>query len=435
MVRYIIRDSYNSINIANKKKYNQVIYWSIIFLYALLTLFSMEKGILILSSLGYLLLILIAIFAKVDFDICLLAFTIPISNLFKLWEFDYTIIPIIEVIIIFKYYVKNQKISKSFFMYYYLLFLISIINSLFRYETIIPTLAFFTNILFSYIVIASNDNFKKVFNKSSIILALSSCLSCIGSIIFPRASLVLQQSDSGSLYRFYGLLGDSTQFAQILVVSISFLLVMYVTLSKNKIIYLLIASILSYFLILSGTRSTIISIIFLTLYFCIYFITNKKKLHKIIAIVIVPLILIIAVNSIKQILNIRINASLDNGRFEIWLNYLEIFLNDIRIFLFGIGGGAISSFAKSNNMLTVHNGFIEKIIEFGVIGFPMFVVLIKQITHNNILNPFKNYHIIPVYSYIFTLFTLGMTGSELLFYLLAVCCYRDKNKEDMRLLE
>jgi O-antigen ligase len=88
--------------------------------------------------------------------------------------------------------------------------------------------------------------------------------------------------------------------------------------------------------------------------------------------------------------------------------------------LFGIGASSILKFSLLNGMLTAHNGYIEKLVEFGIVGLIILTIILVSILKGKTFNPFKNYYALPIFAYLASILTLGMSGAELPFFLLGL---------------
>ena len=113
-------------------------------------------------------------------------------------------------------------------------------------------------------------------------------------------------------------------------------------------------------------------------------------------------------------LRVGTNEVFFTDRFDIWTKYFYIFMSELTILLFGIGGGNIQLFSKNMNYITLHNGFFEIIFESGTLGsILIFTILYSIINFTNAKKNFYNY--LPLFCYLTTLFSLGITRSELFF--------------------
>lgn len=151
---------------------------------------------------------------------------------------------------------------------------------------------------------------------------------------------------------------------------------------KNNNRYLYIFSIILFLfaLLLSGTRAcyiSVFSVLSLIVIFCIY---NKYKIGKVFFLVALSLGLFVTVYVFNPLLNNRINNTNINKdgsiieRIEIYKYGLNL-LKEIRIFGF-YPGCAVKSPKNINKLPHFHNIYLQIILDFGILGFVLFVILI-----------------------------------------------------------
>lgn len=125
----------------------------------------------------------------------------------------------------------------------------------------------------------------------------------------------------------------------------------------------------------------------------------------------------------------RSDAPLDGSRLSIWGRYILLWLSSAKTIFFGAGASCISIFANRNGMPTAHSGYVEKLVEFGLIGLILLGITLKLMLGGVNLNPFRNYKSLPFLIYMITLITLGMSGAELPFLLLGLASLINQDNE------
>lgn len=389
--------------------------WYIFVEYAIViaTLITMDKGLLSFRQLAYIITILIAILLSRKELIVLITLLVPLAEIMKFSSIPYTVLPFIICIYIVKRLLIEPKISKKFFILYSILLLISLFNSAIRYNSLIYPIPFFVYLIFAYMAIKDNCS-KEVFNHAAIVYMISAILVVVGSHLFVNAAWVIG-SYSDYMVRSVGF-STSWGFGQTMLIASAFTAVLYKKKKINLFVTISLISFYTYFGLQSGTFSIVIGLL-LVMLFIVSSVENKIKLKGLAVITFPLLIFLIYIIFLQPMMGLRGGIS-DNGRIDIWVSYLQIFINNIDIMLFGVGGGCIQNYANIVGLLTTHNLMLEIIVQFGIIGSIFLCTLILYLCRNLIIRPSKNPNVLPLLVMLTFFLTQGGAGSETLFILL-----------------
>lgn len=389
----------------------------------IISMFIIESGLPIFSTIMYFSILILSVFLKPEQVFYLIALLSPINRVFLYNINGITLIPILIIISLIKYTLKYKKIEVGFIILFLSIFIINLIHATIIEMEVLNTVTFFINLYFAYIVNRNNE--KSHFLNFAKYYIVGALISSFGGLIFDYIPNFVQNyrfSEFG-FYRFMGLVADSTQFGQKILVAISLTVSMiFIENKKHKLTYFIVLILLVYFLVLSGTRSTIIGMLFILLYSLYNFLNMKnKRINKkkiVITFILLPIVvLLLYIFYLEPIFELRSDSAFLTDRFDIWKSYIEYWTSKADVFLFGIGAGNSIFFSEEFNLLATHNGYLEIIFEFGVIGSLLLLRLIwRYILGRRLFNIFT----LPLIIYLTTLFSLSITGSELLFLLLAI---------------
>ena len=153
-------------------------------------------------------------------------------------------------------------------------------------------------------------------------------------------------------------------------------------LKREKILYIVVTFLSLLSVILSGSRTCFIALIF-PLMVIIFYIFKLKKI-KVLSFVIGALIImaIIIVNVYGDALDFLLsriveeNVKSGNGRFEIWAYYLDKWINSGTIgILFGLGNSSLTYYSGEFSNVA-HNTAIEYVYATGLLGtFSIFILI------------------------------------------------------------
>ena len=431
----------------NYISYNSIIFYFIVYIVTILCIYFIDRGLYFVQTIGLVFIFICGLLLKKDGIITLICLLIPFSHVFQL-NGSYTVIPFLILIFILKSILDMSRTGlivdkniASAIICFFLLLCISACTALSRFDNVRIILPFFVYLLFLIFAtkegIVEDDN---MFYFSAFLLVISTIISCILADVFPNAQKYLSNEiDRQYVYRFSAF-SNVWDLGRELVVSISvivsFMIERTISIFK-KIICIFLILICFYFIIQTGLYSALIGII--ALGWSLLFIQNNKYQNQG-SYKIMMLLLIVASGVLiyffvfENMLAVRFGAVSDNSRFEIWSQYLNDLGNDMLMLLFGVGAGVISNYAETVDRLTAHNVIIEKLIEFGIIGFTLLVIFFYQIFKYKNYKLSSNAKMVILWTFLGTCLTQGVSGNEMIFILLAICIRQNKsffNKEDL----
>lgn len=400
-----------------------------------ITSIFVNTGNAIVSSVSYFIVILIACFSSINTDIIILFSIIPFPRIFLLSPDFMTIVPIIEGLIIVKYYFKTKIGVKSLrqIKACFILLIYSCIVEYLRFSTISSSIKYMLTI-FTMIVVwnVTDSNLRK---RCFVTFCISSFLSGIVGWYYPNVSAFTSLYVSPHNKRFQGLMPDPGSFGQIMICTISMVVFLLATSRyhnrlrrfniKSIITSLILCLTCLYFIFQSGTRACLIGIA--VIYFVIILkLLKSKRSVKIRSLgvfaLLISLILLVPVSNylFNAISLTHGGDGLDNEkRFLIWRSYINGYLDSIDVILFGVGMDSCNIYGKLMGFGNPHNVIIEKVYESGLIGLIINLAIFTPIVKSKNMR-LTNMSALPFYAFFSTLLVYGSVGIELPYFLLAL---------------
>lgn len=340
-----------------------------------------------------------------------------------------TLINYIDIIsgIIFIYLIftinKNKKLKVNLDMYlvmYGIIILLSIIGSFFmgnnEYFTTIFKSYRFIEIIIIYIFTLRYYNLNWIESTTKIVLISGIIGSSIGIInFFLRVPMQSEQYiliNHELIYRAGGVYQEANSFANMMTFNIIFALIILLEKARirKNIKILSIINIASSLvgLIVSFCRGPIVAILVTLIIMAIYYIKNNNlKLFKLLLIIAICCMFIINLNEeIAKLVEIFLNDrvlpllsingeninSISSGRIGIWSSLIENFfsLNWI-VILLGTGYKASTIHLGFGNLSD--NNYLGALVQTGILGFVVFIVLNYKIITNMIKYKTNNIYI------------------------------------------
>ncbi len=380
----------------------------------------LNQGIIISRTLISVILCTIAIFLSIEELIPMIFILSPFSIIFKFFGM-FTVMPVLFIILSVKCILRNHKLAQIPYALFVLLFLVNILNALISYNDIFNSLSTFVSLfsLISFILITDIDR-NKVFMLTSNLYIVSVIMLCVFSELFINVAPHVIEVAEHNL-RNIGF-SNEWDFGRSIIVAIAF--VVYWLLKNRKYIILGVLVIMYFLskLISTGLYSGALSLVVMTL--CLPFCFGKSFRQQpfyFLVIGFLSILLIIALYYLVYIPMVDLRGGIgDNGRFELWNFYINLFINDWKVFLIGVGGGCISNYAHSISMLTTHNVIIETMVEYGLIGIVLLSLIIKRL-YSGQFSIYNNKKMIVLFSFLGTCLTQGVSGNEMIFLLMMIC--------------
>lgn len=313
---------------------------------------------------------------------------IPSIHSYSSYRFS-GIVFVVIVYIILVLFKKSTKIPVHINILYLLLILTQITSLLINKY---PCNVFLLNFLsFTYLIIVIKYSTIKISKE----VVINTILIFLSIVIFSELAVTKSQNlyqllNKGSQGVFSpinnaynGVYANSNPTSNLFLISIALSLTILYLKPKN-ILYKLISVI--YFITFSFMGSLTLTSTFYLVYAILiffflifYFKTfNKYKLRLYFLIPLIILSLTITFLFVNYLYTNNINEIADNlfsSRISIWSNYIQNFLNDKNIVLWGVGSGNSNHITTGIKVVNkvwkapfVHNGYLEVLIDLGIIG-------------------------------------------------------------------
>lgn len=381
--------------------------WSISALLALLILFGTYNSIFSIAA--FLICGMMLVFVDKESNLYQMFFVLPMANIFKVSPGSQSFFTIILLAYVVLHLVLPRKATLLV-----VLFAVYVIISelwvdsfnLFRTIKLICNLLFLSSILNSQVKL----KIKEIFLSYIIGNVVASTISMMDSSFFRVESYIGRKEIAGNIAedveRFAGLYEDPNYYSIGLIISLCLIVIMYYKREMKPIFGVLISAVLVFFLLQTYSKSAMFMLM-LPVAMLLYSMIKKKKyvLSLVLsasAVIVVILAFSGRIPAFELVID-RIMASetttgetdinaLTTGRFNIWLMYIEFFVNHIRSAIFGVGinTGLIEGRAA-------HNTYIDILYHLGILGGTLLISLLavisRQSRHVRIRRNFMNYSV------------------------------------------
>lgn len=303
------------------------------------------------------------------------------NSYYSVFQIIITVILSLLVILTLRYdkNIKKQTDTNKLFKII-ILFVLMILNScvatiLYNYSNLFDVLKiiimFFTAIMLFIIIpeILLNDEslYKYFINLIIIICVISAVISVIINIKGTFLGYTSQWGRVSSIYfdpNFFGMILGIGFFSTFM-------------LDKKILFKVIIMALLIYATLLTGSRGTIISIMFVAIFGILFF--AKIKLSK--KLLIMAAMIVIGIFAMRYLISInffRIGQG-SNGRLDMIMNVIEEAFPKSPIF--GYGYSAINKYLieKGFNNVSTHNSFVDFLFAYGIVPTLMYIFLIIKI--------------------------------------------------------
>lgn len=166
------------------------------------------------------------------------------------------------------------------------------------------------------------------------------------------------------------------------VLAIGFLLILIETGRIKKLLGYSAIFVFFVFILLTKSRTGILTLILLFILYYIYIIVNQKKIFRgFLLLFLVGLGTILSVYLVPEVwthLLMRFvdQEDLSNGRLFLNMSYLNYWLSHIWCFLFGYGMGNYSSIVNIGN--SAHNAIVDVLMTWGIVGMGLLISFMKR---------------------------------------------------------
>lgn len=339
-----------------------------------------------------------------------------------------------------KFFIKksNEKGFGSFFVYIFYCTITNFWNKSFN-SGILNSMGL--GLIFIVFFIFATERYTKDYQRF-----LEKCWIIVGFlsvILFKLGRTSVGEYGSRTSLKLLGTATDPNEFSGLFIISIGFTLLFFLQVDKliKKLALGLLIFMQLYVTILSGSRGSLISVIFMMIY---TFILNKKinvklLLKFLILVVILCLLLYKLIIPIvpEDILNrLSIQALIidgGSGRSDIWKDALEQMISGSIInFIFGHGVDGILA-GGIHITRTMHNQFVQNFVCYGCIGLILYVNFIFNIF--KLLNKYNKKYIGIFFGMLIMSMTITMGPSYkplwLFMYMALVHPYKKRRKLEL----
>lgn len=416
--------------ISNKGK-NYQGYLVAFYIVTTIAMYYISNNQLIVSQIAYVILGIVFIISPININVIFLFCLFPFPRLFLINHNFYTLVPLLEIIIVAKY-ILNRKITKNSMKLLILGLLIltySAIVEYYRFSTISTSIEYCIKLLVVIVICEIND--EKTRKICYTVLCIGIVVSAIGGYISPSLHRFTAMYSAEFISRAQGMLTDPGTFGQILVCAMSCAIALLFQRNDNRRIgfkrivgTIMFCFFCLYFIIQSGTRASLIGVVVIYIVVIYWLVNKKNKGVQLIGYFTVVLSVIFAESLASALFN-AVSAThgggdvLSDSRFEIWQNYWNVYRNDPSIIIFGVGMESCNRLGSQLGIGNPHNIIIEKIFESGVIGLVLNIMFFYEVVKRKIMR-ISEKTTLPFYVFLSTLFVYGVAGSEIPYCLLSL---------------
>lgn len=386
---------------------NNKIRWAISALLALLILFGTFNSIFSIAA--FLICGLMLVFVDKESTLYQMFFILPMANIFKMSPGSQSFF----TILLLAYVVLHMVLPRKATLLVVLFALYVVIGelwadsfNLFRTIKLICNLLFLSSILNSEVKLKNKEIFFSYISGNIV----ASTISIMDSSFFNVESYIGRKEIAGNIAqdveRFAGLYEDPNYYSIGLIISLCLVVILFYRREIKPIFGFLLSIVMVYFLLQTYSKSALIMMV-LPVILLLYVLIKDKKYVLSIFIVFSALLTIFLAFSGKipalELVIERIRESetavggtdinaLTTGRLDIWIMYIEYFINHIRSAIFGV---SISADLVEGS--AAHNTYIDVFYHLGVLGGTLLVsilaVISRQSRHIHLRRNFLNYSI------------------------------------------
>lgn len=353
-----------------------------------------------------------------------LFFFIVFSYIFKLTPdstsiFTYLqIIPIVRVLFAERRCISKRAFILSITIIMYALFLSvscsTPISAFVRFLLeVLLLLACFGTEQYRYL---SARNIVLMFSYGVIVSSLFGTMKSLFPEINSYISLLYVRIDDNTIaYRFSGLIANSNYYSIDVTIALAGLFILYRRKYIKRLFYLLSIPMIV-FGIMSQSKSFIISLFIIILFYLYYTLSHKQFRYVMLGLFIVTIVGVAFIDKFLQFSNLYLSRiygllgenydinQFTTGRWDIWMSYLRDINENVIKALFGHGLDVINA-----SGVPAHNTIIQSIYCIGWLGTTLFVFL---------LNNYKKGSIIKSGCFLlFALMIIRFMAANLLFYM------------------
>ena len=305
-------------------------------------------------------------------------FLVSFANIFKTSAASTSFFTYLIILAAMKLVFSVKKFNSKFVVGWLLLLIYILVGSnldlknIIKQALILPMVCFFFSM--------DKPNVKHVVLSYANGLILSSFVAQFKKII-PNMSKYLTAGKTFELEenveRFTGLYSDPNYYTMAVILAMSLVLVLYVNrvIGKGAYVYSLI---FVFFGVQTVSKSFMLMLAFIVLFFAILLIKNKKKIESLIYIGLVLIVVTLIFNGsisifdniIERFLNYE-GGDITTNRANIWNNYIEYLSLNFDKLIWGAGVGA-----PLLMKVAAHSTYIDLVYYYGVVGGFLFSLVL-----------------------------------------------------------
>lgn len=381
--------------------------WSISALLALLILFGTFNSVFSIAA--FLICGLMVVFVDKESTLYQMFFVLPMANIFKISPGSQSFF----TILLLAYVVLHMVLPRKATLLVVLFALYVVIGELWadsfnltRTIKLICNFLFLSSILNSEVKLKNKEIFFSYISGNIV----ASTISMMDSSFFKVESYIGRKEIAGNIAqdveRFAGLYEDPNYYSIGLIISLCLVVILFYRREIKPVFCVLISIVIVYFLLQTYSKSALLMMA-LPVILLLYALIKEKKYVLSIFIVFSALLMIFLAFSGKipalELVIERIRESetavggtdinaLTTGRFNIWIMYIEYFINHIRSAIFGVGINTALVEGRA-----AHNTYIDVFYHLGVLGGTLLVsilaVISRQSRHVRVRRNFMNYSV------------------------------------------
>lgn len=372
---------------------NNKVRWAVSAVLALLLLFGTYRNVFSLAAfLGCGLMIF---FFDKESTLLQLFFIMPMANIFKLspgTQSFFTILILLYVVLHLVLPRRATMLAVLFGVYVVVGELLAGQFELFKTIKLICNLLFLSSILNGKVEIRHRE----IFMSYIVGNLVASVFGTMNSSFFKIESYTGVEAYGNPnaeemVTRFIGLYTDPNYYAVGIIISLCLIVVLFHRNEIKPLSALILAVPLTYFLILTYSKSALVMLLVLLSFF-VYSFHRKRNFFAVIALILSALVVVcLAISGRIPALEVIIERfsvsdtsdgvdinSLTTGRLDIWKLYIRQLLHNFRVAIFGCG--IASDYVEGH---ASHNTYIESVYHLGAVGSSLLVTLLAVISRQS----------------------------------------------------
>lgn len=364
----------------------------------------------------------VILFADPKVGFPFLFFVLPFANIFKFSPEQFSFFTVLFFLFVARrFLLKGMRLSVfiSCMILGCYLFLLS------GFEQAISIITILVGIIFVSYSFSSESNLREIILAYSFGLILASIVGLLQDY-FPIVKnfvidIVLRLDGTERINRFSGLQGNPNYFTVDIVMALSGIAILLFH-ERDNLLYGVLFVVLTAIGLLSLSKSFLISWLALIFFMLILiFKSHKKEAKRLIFVVfgVVVVIYLIAAEQINAYI-IRFMGTMSSmsefttGRTDIWLNYISVIWNNLKILFFGNGvNGALL------NGRSPHNTYLEMVYSLGIFGSILFIIVLKK-CFNFKIKKHTGVQYLPLAILLIRFLAIGLFTSDYLWFYLII---------------